>query len=118
MASGKNPPLPGVDTDAGLRFAGMDAELYRAFLRQFPQDDSVLRLHDALERGDVADAFSCAHTLKGLSAQLGITRLAELAAEICDLLRAQKPEALPAARARFIVLRRHHAQIVRALGRL
>lgn len=118
MSTGKKPSLPGIDADAGLRFAGMDSALYLSFLKRFPDDDTVCRLQDALRRGDVCEAFACAHTLKGLSAQLGIVSLAKPASEICELLRAQNPAALAQASERFSVLRRRHAQLVRAIRKL
>ena len=108
----------GVDISEGLAHMDHNRELYARFLAQFPQDDSVARLAKALEQGDAKEAFFCAHTLKGLSAQLGLTRLCAQAEALCELLRAQTPEALHQARPLFSCLLRAHRQAVRGIAKL
>ena len=93
------PPLAdlslfGIDLSAGLALMDGQIALYLLFLKQFPGDDSAARLSRALTRGDAAEAFACAHTLKGLSAQLGLTRLCARSGELCDALRDSSKDAL------------------------
>lgn len=57
------------------------------FVRKFPADPSFAQLKDALARGNVDEAFRAAHTLKGVCANLGFTRLCETAAQLTELLR-------------------------------
>ena len=92
------PTLPGVDTELGLSRAGGALPLYLRFLKRFPEDDSFSKLLLALDIGDLSSAFLCAHTLKGLCAQLGITALGEPVSELCELLRPLNPAILPSAR--------------------
>lgn len=110
--------LPGIDLARALRLTGADYALYLRFLRRFPQDDSLLRLRAALAAGDAQEAFCCAHTLKGISLQLGITALSAPAGALCDILRTRDPAALPRARLLLPELTARHAQIVRAIRAL
>jgi len=85
-----------IDLDAGIRHAGGSRALYLRFLRRFPADPSFSDLRDALQNGDVPRAFLCAHTFKGLAAQLGLAALCGPADALCELLRPLDPAALPA----------------------
>jgi HPt (histidine-containing phosphotransfer) domain-containing protein len=66
--------LPGVDQAAGLRRV-RNRSLYRRLLIQFAgsEGDAVARVRAALTAGDRTAAIRHAHTLKGVSANLGIT---------------------------------------------
>ena len=118
MLSASELAVYGVDVRAGLAHMDNNEALYARFLAMFPKDDSVLRMAKALENGDAAEAFSCAHALKGLCAQLGIARLASLAGELCELLRHPQGDALVTARERFALLQRAHRQALRGIARL
>ena len=57
----------GIDVDDALgRFLQNEA-LMMKFLGRFPADTSFSRLQEAMERGDAAQAFEAAHTLKGVA---------------------------------------------------
>ena len=105
----------GVDAREGLAHMDGNAALYRHFLARFPYDDSLERLTQALDLGDAQQAFACAHALKGLSAQLGLTRLGEQADALSALLRGAKPGAPEAIRAQMACLVRAHRQALRAI---
>jgi len=75
----------GTAAEAAPRLGGADHAL--RFLRLFPLDDSFPRLSEALERGDTAEAFRAAHTLKGVAANLGLERLRSLASDMTERLR-------------------------------
>lgn len=104
-----------IDMALGVRRTGNNRQLYLRFLKQFPHDDSLPGLEQALAHGDLRSAFLCAHTLKGLSAQLGIGVLSASAAALCDLLRPQDPSVLPQARAACAALSMRYRQIVRQI---
>ena len=61
--------------------------LIAKFLGRFPDDDTMPRLAAAMSATDQPEAFRMAHTLKGLAANLGLTRLQEAAHELCESLR-------------------------------
>lgn len=110
--------LPGIDFAAGLRHCGSDASLYIRLLGRFSSDPSFSSLNDALAAGDISSAFLHAHTLKGLSAQLGLSPLCTQAEAICELLRAQKHSSLEDARRALPALRRAYAQTLRSIARI
>ena len=60
----------------------------RKFVLKFKDDPSFHELCSALERKDVQSAFMAAHTLKGVSQNLGFDRLYRPAAEVTETLRA------------------------------
>lgn len=68
------------------RTAG-DEELLRQLLDMFLADQSYRLLTEALDAGDTAAAFSAAHSLKGSSGMLGMTRLQAVLSEMTELLR-------------------------------
>ena len=91
---------PLIDRERGLSLAGNDAQIYSTFLAAFPTDTTCAAMLCALDAGDVHDAFLCAHSLKGLCAQLGLSALGEAASAVCELMRGGDEGNLPAARAR------------------
>ena len=107
----------GIDTAAGLRQLDFDAALYTRFLAAFSQEDSALRLQNALARGDAKAAFECAHELKGLAAQLGLALLARHASALCAALRdSSAPDALSRAQALLPSLLRAHGLTLRGIA--
>lgn len=82
----------GVDTRGALaRFAG-NAELYMKFLKRFPQDKAFQNISDALEKEDWPEMLKAAHTLKGVSSNLGMVRLFRACSETVRLLREEKTD--------------------------
>ena len=68
----------GVDYNTALeRFMGKD-DLYERFLVKFLDDENFSKL---------GEAFKCAHTLKGLSGNLGFDNLLEEDVRIVEILR-------------------------------
>lgn len=61
------------------------------FIKMYADDPSVRLLTDNIERGDWAEAFRAAHTLKGVALNLGFDRLQKYASEMTELLRPMKP---------------------------
>ena len=79
------------------RLAG--AGMIRRFLLRFPQDPTFSSLCLAMREGDRAAAFRCAHTLKGVCANLGLDRLLESSGRLTEVLRAETEEIPPEAAA-------------------
>jgi two-component system sensor histidine kinase/response regulator len=74
--------IDGIDQDAGLRFANLSPDLYLRLLGKFLDNRDSALLISALTAGDVQTAKRAAHTIKGLAATLGATRLRALAATL------------------------------------
>ena len=61
--------------------------LIRKFIAKFLDDGSYPELCRAMEQGQTEEAFRAAHTLKGVSANLGFDRLTASSGELTELLR-------------------------------
>ena len=75
--------------DAMERFLD-DEDFYMECLEQVLYDPQFQRLQTALENHQLQEGFDCAHTLKGLAANLGLTSLASMASRITEPLREGK----------------------------
>ena len=53
----------------------------------FLNDDSYLKLEQALKEGNVKEAFRAAHTLKGVCQNLGFTNLYQPTYDLTEVLR-------------------------------
>lgn len=77
----------GCDIGGALaRFIG-DEELYTECLFEFAKDAAFSKLAEAIENGDADVSFDCAHTLKGVAANLGLTPMLERISALVELLR-------------------------------
>ena len=86
----------GVDTQSAIeRFMG-DSELYRQCLEAFIDDGDFAALGSALESGDCEKAFFAAHTLKGVSGNLGLEPIHATLIDIVEPLREGRCEGLEA----------------------
>lgn len=82
----------GVDVEATLkRFMGREA-IFMKFIMKFADDQSCVGIREGLENQDAQAAFEHAHSLKGVSGNLGISSVYHLAAQISDLLRGKSIE--------------------------
>lgn len=73
------------------RFLSNEA-LYLRFLKKFLEDTNYQKLRESLDEKDYEEAFSYAHTLKGVTGNLGISCLYQPLAAIVDALRAKTEE--------------------------
>ena len=80
----------GVDA-AIKRFMGNKA-LYRKFLLKFLNDHSYEAIVEHVHGGNYEEAFNSAHTLMGVSANLGLDPICKGASEITELLRGKQPD--------------------------
>ena len=89
--------------------------LVRTFLAKFLEDESFFALCLAMKEGQLSKAFRAAHTLKGVSANLSLTRLFSSSSKLTELLRAEA-ETLPAnAGPAFEEVKRDYEQTVSAI---
>ena len=65
-----------------------DSETIEHFLIAFSDDPSFSQLTQSLSENDIQSAFRAAHTLKGVSLSLGLTRLGNVSGAVCENLRA------------------------------
>lgn len=63
-------------------------EMILRFVKLFPSDPSFRELKEAMAAGDVKTAFRAAHTLKGVSLNLGFDNLTPSAVALTEVLRA------------------------------
>lgn len=82
----------GAGVDVAInRFMG-NKGLYQKFLLKFKDDRSYEGIVENLNGGNYEGAFNSAHTLKGVSANLGLDPIYKGACEITELLRGKAPE--------------------------
>ena len=82
----------GVDIDDGLnRFMG-SREIYVKCLKQFKDDNNYADMLDAIDGKRFEDAFTCAHTLKGLSGNLSLSDLYQSVIPLVESLRHKEYE--------------------------
>ncbi len=78
----------GVDIEETMARFVQDEELYLDCLNEFKDDASFKNLGIAIENGEFEQAFDCAHTLKGVAGNMGLTPLFETICGIVEPLRA------------------------------
>lgn len=77
----------GADVEGTLhRFMGNEA-LFSKFLLKFKDDTNYGGLMESLDRGNYEEAFKFAHTLKGVSANLGLDPICRPVSALTELLR-------------------------------
>ena len=83
------PPLPGIDTQAGLASVRGKVEFYLQLLDEYKthNTDTVARFRDTLAAGDRQAAKRIIHTLKGVSGTLGIFAVHRKATELEQALK-------------------------------
>lgn len=82
----------GIDFEGGLeRFSGR-TDIYVKYLKKFPEDQCYPAMLEALEKGDIEEAFSNAHSLKGTSGNLSLTRFYDSLFTLVEALREKNLE--------------------------
>lgn len=101
-------------TEAMYRF-GDNQALYERLALKFLGDPHLPALAEALEEGDVEQAFREAHSLKGVAGNLSFDELYEAAQQISDALR---DDDLDAAKSLVPSLKEAHISVTTALTKL
>ncbi|MBU1364781.1 MAG: hydrogenase maturation protease [Gammaproteobacteria bacterium] len=89
--------LPGIDVEKGLKLMGNKVNFYRTMLIKFRDSYGThfeTNLRTALANNQAADALRFAHTLKGMSRNLGMDDLGNLSATVEAELR-EAPDSEP-----------------------
>lgn len=81
----------GGDCDAVLSRL-LTEDRIRKYLLKFAANTDYTNMHAALDAQNYEDAFRFVHNLKGMSANLGMTRLFNASSELCELLRGGTPK--------------------------
>ncbi|MGL1894274.1 MAG: transporter substrate-binding domain-containing protein [Spirochaetaceae bacterium] len=83
------PDIEGIDTKSGLIRVGNNSKLYRKLLKQFVEDysDVTKKISKLSVTGKVGEAIREAHSVKGVSANLGAEMLQRQMAEIEEKLK-------------------------------
>ena len=84
----------GCDMKATLERFIDDKEFYRDCLLSVLSDSNFNMLGDLLKSHDIKGAFDCAHTIKGLIANMGIEELNNIIVRIVEPLRSGQDEGL------------------------
>ena len=74
----------------------MKEERIIKYLKLLAQDTTMSDLKEAVATGNREKAFRAAHTLKGITGNLALTRFAAAASALCEQLRPLKEDADPA----------------------
>ncbi|MEG2176445.1 MAG: Hpt domain-containing protein [Oscillibacter sp.] len=77
----------GGDMDGAMGRFVDDAALYESCFTVFLADEAFPKLGEALETSDYEKAFEYAHTLKGVTGNMGLTPLYEVICQIVEGLR-------------------------------
>lgn len=71
----------------------MNDNIATKFALRFLNDTTYAKLLEAVENENIEESFRMAHTLKGVSGNLGFYKLANAASELCEQLRPLKEKA-------------------------
>lgn len=96
------------------RFGGNQA-LLEKFVRKFPDDKAFEQLEAAVRESNYDAIEMEAHTLKGVSANLGFEHLSEVSAQIVNLVRTGEFESVKGA---FDNLDIEYKKVIKAVGNL
>ena len=110
--------ITGINFEEGIKRAGNSSALYMRFLKRFPADPSIFALKNALDSGNMEDAYRYAHTLKGLTEQLCITSLLTPSSALCELLRQKDTIVISIAEAHLLEMLPVYNEIVAQINRL
>lgn len=77
----------GIDSDEGLQRFLNQENIYIKFLKKFPDDPSYQEMLKGIEEENIEVAFQAAHTLKGVSGNLALTKLHQATCTLVEQLR-------------------------------
>ena len=71
-----------INVEDALKRVGGNMGLYKRLLGRFTDEDHISPLEEALNTGNAEEASHLAHTIKGVSANLSLIKLAAVAADL------------------------------------
>ncbi|MBR0265919.1 MAG: Hpt domain-containing protein [Clostridia bacterium] len=106
----------GGDYDAAVKIMMMDSMIAK-FIVKVPDDPTYGRLMAAVETMDTAGIFEAAHTLKGVAANFGLTKLSTLASELTEEFRPGRERQMSdeEVREKLEAIRKLHEQTVEGI---
>ncbi|MGN0404072.1 MAG: Hpt domain-containing protein [Bariatricus sp.] len=102
----------GVDINQGLSRLNNNVEFYESMMKKFRDDIHFGMLRNAMEAGDVQQAFQEAHALKGITGTLSFVRLYDSIVPLVEDLRSGDMEA---AKKRFPEVEEAYEVLIEAL---
>ncbi len=96
----------------------MNETIIRKFILKYENDDSFTMLKTALEQNDLPTAFRAAHTLKGVTASLGLGELNSVSSELTEVLRDSSNVDLPLAKSLFAKTEACYKQVIALVGEI
>lgn len=94
-------------SEAMERFIG-DEDLYLSCLRKYLKDDAFGRLGESIGKKDYEMAFQYAHSLKGVSGNLGLNSIYEPICSMVENLRAEK----------YLCIEKQYEEVMNCLERI
>ena len=79
----------GIDADSVISRLGGDVELYLSICLKFIQDPTIPSIFQAVADNNFSEAGMHLHTLQGVTANLGFTRLHELCVTLLEELKSK-----------------------------
>ena len=94
FGAGEISRIPGIDTEGGLRRVVGNKSLYMDLLKRYAegQRDAGAKIQEALGGGDFPLAERLAHTLKGVSGNIGAAEVQAVAGELEAAIATKRPE--------------------------
>ena len=81
-----------IDVEGSLaRFAGMES-MYIKFLKKLPEDENYQKLKEAVDGQNNEEIEVSAHTLKGISGNLGLTGIYDKSSRIVSAVREHREQ--------------------------
>ena len=77
----------GADTDMGIKRCANNEALYLRLVTTVPSNQGFNSLYESIKNNNLDDAFTYAHGLKGILANLSLDPLANVVVEITEHLR-------------------------------
>ncbi len=107
---------PLIDTDFGISQLSGNRDLYITLLGKFSDEYRDLndKLQTAMRQGQYDEAFALVHTVKGVTANLGLTALHHASKQIEIAIRGK--EALPEDYSGFVLILKRTLNAIEALG--
>jgi len=76
-----------IDVDGALKRVGGNMDLYKRLLKRFVEGNNLGPLKGAIVNGNPEEAARHAHTVKGVSSNLSLIKIADLSANLEQLIK-------------------------------